>query len=165
MLTPLFCLLCFTCVCCCQAARLVYEMRHKWQNLFLKRMRFPTKPWSQQDEAVIHAVVSVCFIPSTVPSRSFPTRCQHLSTWRALCRSLQQRSMLQACSSRQALASDPGPWQWKKTVLLQRAPPIYQPLPRTAHRYQTSIRYSPTRSYLDITKRYKSFCLVWSIRY
>uniref|UniRef100_H3CDI3 RNA helicase n=1 Tax=Tetraodon nigroviridis TaxID=99883 RepID=H3CDI3_TETNG len=48
-----------TCVCCCQAARLVYELRQKWQNLFLKRMRFPSKPWSQQDEAIIHAVVSV----------------------------------------------------------------------------------------------------------
>eukprot|EP00066_Takifugu_rubripes_P013439 XP_011602705.1 PREDICTED: probable ATP-dependent RNA helicase YTHDC2 [Takifugu rubripes] len=41
------------------AARLVYEMRHKWQNLFIKKMRFPSKPWSQQDEAIIHAVVSV----------------------------------------------------------------------------------------------------------
>lgn len=47
-----------------QAARLVYEMRHKWQNLFIKKMRFPSKPWSQQDEAIIHAVVSVGFAPA-----------------------------------------------------------------------------------------------------
>lgn len=51
----------FMCLFCRQAARLVYEMRHKWQNLFIKKMRFPSKPWSQQDEAIIHAVVSVGF--------------------------------------------------------------------------------------------------------
>uniref|UniRef100_A0A8C6KD67 RNA helicase n=1 Tax=Nothobranchius furzeri TaxID=105023 RepID=A0A8C6KD67_NOTFU len=40
-------------------AGLVSELRHKWQSLFLKRIRSPSKPWSQQDEAIIQTLVSV----------------------------------------------------------------------------------------------------------
>ncbi|XP_075935608.1 3'-5' RNA helicase YTHDC2 isoform X1 [Anarhichas minor] len=42
-----------------EAAGLVFELRQKWQNLFIKRIRCPSKPWSQQDEAVIRTLVSV----------------------------------------------------------------------------------------------------------
>ncbi|XP_059214340.1 3'-5' RNA helicase YTHDC2 isoform X2 [Centropristis striata] len=42
-----------------EAAGLVFELRQKWQNLFIKRIRCPTKPWSQQDEAIIRTLVSV----------------------------------------------------------------------------------------------------------
>ncbi|XP_012707270.2 3'-5' RNA helicase YTHDC2 isoform X1 [Fundulus heteroclitus] len=42
-----------------ETAGLVCELRQKWQDLFLKRMRCPSKPWSQQDEAVIQTLVSV----------------------------------------------------------------------------------------------------------
>ncbi|MEQ2178151.1 hypothetical protein GOODEAATRI_010983 [Goodea atripinnis] len=38
---------------------LVSELRQKWQNLFIKRIRCPSKPWSQQDETVIQTLVSV----------------------------------------------------------------------------------------------------------
>lgn len=42
-----------------EAAGLVLELRQKWQNVFLKRIKSPSKPWSQQDEAVIRTLVSV----------------------------------------------------------------------------------------------------------
>ncbi|XP_034751396.1 3'-5' RNA helicase YTHDC2 isoform X2 [Etheostoma cragini] len=42
-----------------EAAGLVFELRQKWQNLFIKRIRCPSKPWSQQDEAIIWTLVSV----------------------------------------------------------------------------------------------------------
>ncbi|XP_044030649.1 3'-5' RNA helicase YTHDC2 isoform X2 [Siniperca chuatsi] len=42
-----------------EAAGLVFELRQKWQNLFIKRIRCPSKPWSQQDEAIIRTLVSV----------------------------------------------------------------------------------------------------------
>ncbi|XP_014870965.1 probable ATP-dependent RNA helicase YTHDC2 isoform X1 [Poecilia latipinna] len=42
-----------------ETAALVSELRQKWQNLFIKRIRCPSKPWSQQDEAVIQTLVSV----------------------------------------------------------------------------------------------------------
>ncbi|KAI3362257.1 hypothetical protein L3Q82_012222, partial [Scortum barcoo] len=46
-----------------EAAGLVFELRQKWQNLFIKRIRCPSKPWSQQDEAIIRTLVSVQNIP------------------------------------------------------------------------------------------------------
>ncbi|XP_030579929.1 3'-5' RNA helicase YTHDC2 [Archocentrus centrarchus] len=42
-----------------EAAGLLSELRQKWQNLFIKRIRCPSKPWSQQDEAIIQTLVSV----------------------------------------------------------------------------------------------------------
>lgn len=42
-----------------EAAALVLELRQKWHNVFLKRIKFPSKPCSQQDEAVIRTLVSV----------------------------------------------------------------------------------------------------------
>ncbi|XP_017282872.1 3'-5' RNA helicase YTHDC2 [Kryptolebias marmoratus] len=42
-----------------EAAGLVSELRQKWQTLFIKRIRCPSKPWSQQDEAIIQTLVSV----------------------------------------------------------------------------------------------------------
>ncbi len=45
---------------CCQTVGLVFELRRKWQILFVKRIRCPSKPWSQQDEAIVRTLVSVC---------------------------------------------------------------------------------------------------------
>ncbi|XP_028274222.1 3'-5' RNA helicase YTHDC2 [Parambassis ranga] len=42
-----------------EAAGLVFELRQKWQNVFTKRIRCPSKPCSQQDEAIIETLVSV----------------------------------------------------------------------------------------------------------
>ncbi|XP_023280769.1 YTH domain-containing protein 2-like [Seriola lalandi dorsalis] len=42
-----------------EAAGMVFELRQKWQSLFIKRIRCPSKPWSQQDEAIIRTLVSV----------------------------------------------------------------------------------------------------------
>lgn len=50
-------------VCVCvwdhQAARLLFVLRHKWLQLFFKRMSSPSKFSSPQDEAVVHCLVSV----------------------------------------------------------------------------------------------------------
>ena len=35
------------------------QMRQKWHSLFLRRMRAPTKPWSQFDESTVRSIVSV----------------------------------------------------------------------------------------------------------
>lgn len=40
-------------------AETVFQLRQRWQSLFLRRIRCPAKPWSQLDEATICAVVSV----------------------------------------------------------------------------------------------------------
>ncbi|KAF7648265.1 hypothetical protein LDENG_00159620 [Lucifuga dentata] len=42
-----------------QAASQVFELRQKWHSLFLRRIRYPSKPWSQQDEAIVRTLVSV----------------------------------------------------------------------------------------------------------
>jgi len=42
-----------------EAAALVMQLRQKWHSLFLRRMRAPTKPWSQFDESTIRSIVNV----------------------------------------------------------------------------------------------------------
>ncbi|CAG5867080.1 unnamed protein product [Menidia menidia] len=42
-----------------EGAALLFELRQKWQNLFTKRIRCPSKPWSQRDESIIQTLVSV----------------------------------------------------------------------------------------------------------
>uniref|UniRef100_A0A8C5F3G2 RNA helicase n=1 Tax=Gadus morhua TaxID=8049 RepID=A0A8C5F3G2_GADMO len=42
-----------------ETAKLVFQLRQKWHSMFLRRMRCPSKPLSQQDEATICALVSV----------------------------------------------------------------------------------------------------------
>lgn len=42
-----------------EAAGLLLQLRQKWHSLFLRRMRAPSKSWSQVDEATVRAVVAV----------------------------------------------------------------------------------------------------------
>ncbi|KAJ8395601.1 hypothetical protein AAFF_G00030820 [Aldrovandia affinis] len=42
-----------------ETASLVFQLRQKWQGLFLRRIRSPSKPWSQVDEATMRALVTV----------------------------------------------------------------------------------------------------------
>ncbi|KAF5909510.1 putative ATP-dependent RNA helicase YTHDC2 isoform X1, partial [Clarias magur] len=42
-----------------EMASMVFQLRQRWHSLFLRRIRCPSKPWSQLDEATIRAVVSV----------------------------------------------------------------------------------------------------------
>ncbi|XP_072272182.1 3'-5' RNA helicase YTHDC2 isoform X2 [Pyxicephalus adspersus] len=42
-----------------EAAALLLQLRQKWHSLFLRRMRLPSKPLSQTDEATIRAVIAV----------------------------------------------------------------------------------------------------------
>ena len=41
-----------------QAAQLVFQLRQKWQSLFLRRMRAPTEPYSKVK--IIYMYVCVC---------------------------------------------------------------------------------------------------------
>ncbi|KAL2100516.1 hypothetical protein ACEWY4_004910 [Coilia grayii] len=40
-----------------ETASLAFQLRQKWQGLFLRRVRAPSKPWSQLDEATLRALV------------------------------------------------------------------------------------------------------------
>ncbi|XP_037229224.1 3'-5' RNA helicase YTHDC2 isoform X1 [Falco rusticolus] len=42
-----------------EAACLLFQLRQKWHNLFLRRMRAPSKPWSQVDETTVRAIIAV----------------------------------------------------------------------------------------------------------
>ncbi|XP_060769254.1 3'-5' RNA helicase YTHDC2 isoform X2 [Neoarius graeffei] len=42
-----------------EISSMVFQLRQRWHSLFLRRIRCPSKPWSQLDEATILAVVSV----------------------------------------------------------------------------------------------------------
>ncbi|XP_063312995.1 3'-5' RNA helicase YTHDC2-like [Pelobates fuscus] len=42
-----------------EAAGLLFQLRQKWHSLFLRRMRSPSKPWSQVDEATLRAIIAV----------------------------------------------------------------------------------------------------------
>ncbi|KAL4604831.1 putative ATP-dependent RNA helicase YTHDC2 [Arapaima gigas] len=42
-----------------QTATLVFQLRQKWHSLFLRRIRAPSKPWTQVDEATMQVLVSV----------------------------------------------------------------------------------------------------------
>ncbi|NWT06033.1 YTDC2 helicase, partial [Mionectes macconnelli] len=42
-----------------EAADLLLQLRQKWHSLFLRRMRAPSKSWSQADEATLRKIVAV----------------------------------------------------------------------------------------------------------
>ncbi|KAJ7399957.1 putative ATP-dependent RNA helicase YTHDC2 [Pitangus sulphuratus] len=42
-----------------EAADLLLQLRQKWHSLFLRRMRAPSKLWSQADEATVRTIVAV----------------------------------------------------------------------------------------------------------
>ncbi|XP_026778235.2 3'-5' RNA helicase YTHDC2 isoform X2 [Pangasianodon hypophthalmus] len=42
-----------------EMASMVFQLRQRWHSLFLRRIRCPSKPWSQLDEATIRAMVSI----------------------------------------------------------------------------------------------------------
>ncbi|XP_041567027.1 3'-5' RNA helicase YTHDC2 isoform X3 [Taeniopygia guttata] len=78
-----------------EAAGLLLQLRQKWHSLFLRRMRAPSKLWSQVDEATVRAVVAVLTAeeqsagleqPSRIGQRPRPVASEdHLvpSTWRS----------------------------------------------------------------------------------
>lgn len=78
-----------------QAAGLLLQLRHKWHSLFLRRMRAPSKPWSQVDEATIRAIIAVLSTeeqsaglqqPSGIGQRPRPMSSEELplaSSWRS----------------------------------------------------------------------------------
>ncbi|KFP35650.1 putative ATP-dependent RNA helicase YTHDC2, partial [Chlamydotis macqueenii] len=78
-----------------QAAGLLLQLRQKWHSLFLRRMRAPSKPWSQVDETTVRAIIAVLSTeeqsaglqqPSGIGQRPRPmTSEEHplASTWRS----------------------------------------------------------------------------------
>ncbi|XP_029860027.1 3'-5' RNA helicase YTHDC2 isoform X4 [Aquila chrysaetos chrysaetos] len=78
-----------------EAAGLLLQLRQKWHSLFLRRMRAPSKPWSQVDEITIRAIVTVLSTeeqsaglqqPSGIGQRPRPMTCGELplaSTWKS----------------------------------------------------------------------------------
>ncbi|XP_018417993.1 PREDICTED: probable ATP-dependent RNA helicase YTHDC2 [Nanorana parkeri] len=77
-----------------EAAGLLLHLRQKWHSLFLRRMRAPSKPWTQTDEATIRTVISVLSTeeqsaglhqPSGIGQRPRPISSEELpvsSSWR-----------------------------------------------------------------------------------
>ncbi|XP_075035779.1 3'-5' RNA helicase YTHDC2 isoform X2 [Mixophyes fleayi] len=77
-----------------EAAGLLIQLRQKWHSLFLRRMKAPSKPWSQADEATIRAVIAVLSTeeqcaglqqPSGIGQRPRPMSSEELpvsSSWR-----------------------------------------------------------------------------------
>ncbi|XP_062370044.1 3'-5' RNA helicase YTHDC2-like isoform X3 [Cinclus cinclus] len=78
-----------------EAAGLLLQLRQKWHSLFLRRMRAPSKSWSQADEAILRAVVAVLTAeeqsaglqqPSGIGQRPRPLASEDrlfASTWRS----------------------------------------------------------------------------------
>ncbi|NWH68153.1 YTDC2 helicase, partial [Geococcyx californianus] len=78
-----------------QAAGMLLQLRQKWHSLFLRRMRAPSKPWSQVDEATVRAITAVLSAeersaglqqPSGIGQRPRPVTCEELplaSTWKS----------------------------------------------------------------------------------
>ncbi|NXX37368.1 YTDC2 helicase, partial [Nicator chloris] len=77
------------------AAGLLLQLRQKWHSLFLRRMRAPSKSWSQVDEATVRTVVAVLTAeeqsaglqqPSGIGQRPRPVASEDrllASTWRS----------------------------------------------------------------------------------
>ncbi|XP_021236431.1 probable ATP-dependent RNA helicase YTHDC2 isoform X1 [Numida meleagris] len=78
-----------------EVAGLLMQLRLKWHSLLVRRMRAPSKPWSQADETTIRAVISVLSTeeqfagllqPSGVGQRPRPVSSNELPsapTWRS----------------------------------------------------------------------------------
>ncbi|XP_066459173.1 3'-5' RNA helicase YTHDC2 isoform X2 [Eleutherodactylus coqui] len=78
-----------------ESANLLLQLRQKWYSLFLRRMKSPSKPWSQVDEATIRAVISMLTAeeqsvglqqPSGIGQRPRPMSSEELpvsSSWRS----------------------------------------------------------------------------------
>ncbi|XP_010077327.1 PREDICTED: probable ATP-dependent RNA helicase YTHDC2 [Pterocles gutturalis] len=78
-----------------EAAGLLLQLRQKWHSLFLRRMRAPSKPWCQVDEATVKAIVVVLSAeeqsaglqqPSGIGQRPRPMTSEDLHsayTWRS----------------------------------------------------------------------------------
>ncbi|XP_058239188.1 3'-5' RNA helicase YTHDC2 [Hemibagrus wyckioides] len=56
-----------------EMASMVFQLRQRWHSLFLRRIRSPSKPWSQLDETTIQAVVSVLSSEEQVSGLLQPT--------------------------------------------------------------------------------------------
>ncbi|KAJ7399956.1 putative ATP-dependent RNA helicase YTHDC2 [Pitangus sulphuratus] len=78
-----------------EAAGMLLQLRQKWHSLFLRRMRAPSKPWSQVDETTVRAITAVLSAeeqssglqqPSGIGQRPRPVTCEELplaSAWRS----------------------------------------------------------------------------------
>ncbi|NXO02313.1 YTDC2 helicase, partial [Rhinopomastus cyanomelas] len=78
-----------------EAAGLLFQLRQKWNSLFLRRMQTPSKPWSRADETTLRAIIAVLSIeeqcaglqqPSGIGQRPRPMTSEELplvSKWKS----------------------------------------------------------------------------------
>ncbi|XP_075457659.1 3'-5' RNA helicase YTHDC2 isoform X2 [Ascaphus truei] len=112
-----------------EAASLLLQLRQKWHSLFLRRMRSPSKPWSQVDEATIRAIIAVLSTeeqsaglqqPSGIGQRPRPMSSEELpltSSWRS--------NNSRKSSAETEFCDDPS--NVDRTVLKTPSPAFHQP--------------------------------------
>ncbi|KAM9167671.1 3'-5' RNA helicase YTHDC2 isoform 2-T2 [Mergus octosetaceus] len=111
-----------------EVAYLLLQLRQKWHSLFLRRMRAPSKPWSQIDEMIIKAIITVLSTeeqsaglqqPSGIGQRPRPMSSEELplaSAWRSTSsRNSSAETELQDDSSN------------AEKILMKSVPPVFQP--------------------------------------
>ncbi|KAM7393407.1 hypothetical protein PAMA_008186 [Pampus argenteus] len=103
-----------------ETASLVLQLRQKWQNLFIKRIHCPSKPWTQKDEAVIRTLVSVLAVEEQESGLQQPTgigqRPQPMSTDegpRTFVKKLTSTAQLRPNPSDDKMSAASGPLQKK----------------------------------------------------
>uniref|UniRef100_A0A493TAM6 RNA helicase n=1 Tax=Anas platyrhynchos platyrhynchos TaxID=8840 RepID=A0A493TAM6_ANAPP len=127
-----------------EVACLLLQLRQKWHSLFLRRMRAPSKPWSQIDETIIKAIITVLSTeeqaaglqqPSGIGQRPRPMSSEELplaSAWRST-------------SSRNSSAETelPDDSSNAEKILMKSMPPEFQPKKYNKKKHfalQTNIR-------------------------
>ncbi|KFV60018.1 putative ATP-dependent RNA helicase YTHDC2, partial [Tyto alba] len=131
-----------------EAAGLLFQLRQKWHSLFLRRMRAPSKPWSQVDETTVRAIIAVLSTeeqsaglqqPSGIGQRPRPMTSEELplaSAWRS--------TSTRKSSAETELSDDSSN---AEKVLVKSAPPaLHQPKKNKEKNILHSKRTSDDRS-------------------
>uniref|UniRef100_A0A8C3GHP6 3'-5' RNA helicase YTHDC2 n=1 Tax=Cairina moschata TaxID=8855 RepID=A0A8C3GHP6_CAIMO len=130
-----------------EVACLLLQLRQKWHSLFLRRMRAPSKPWSQIDETIIKAIITVLSTeeqaaglqqPSGIGQRPRPMSSEELplaSAWRS--------TSSRNSSSETELPDDSSN---AEKILMKSMPPVFQPKKYNKKKTSHSKRTSDDRS-------------------
>ncbi|XP_063820212.1 3'-5' RNA helicase YTHDC2 [Pseudophryne corroboree] len=145
-----------------EAAGLLLQLRQKWHSLFLRRMKAPSKPWSQVDEATIRAVIAVLSTeeqsaglqqPSGIGQRPRPMSSEELpmsSSWRT---NNSRKSSAEAdfsdefCSLDRTSLKAPSPAISQQPTYIERS--ILHPKRLEEQPDQSAVKASENSSYLS----------------
>uniref|UniRef100_A0A8C3NU96 RNA helicase n=1 Tax=Cyanoderma ruficeps TaxID=181631 RepID=A0A8C3NU96_9PASS len=128
-----------------EAAGMLLQLRQKWHSLFLRRMRAPSKPWSQVDETTVRAITAVLSAeeqsaglqqPSGIGQRPRPVTCEELPlacTW--------ESANLSRKSSTETELSDSS--NAEKVSVKSTSPALHQPKKSA----QSSVKPADSSSY------------------